>query len=90
VSELRTVREIGSPFTDDSIDSALDNVYAEVLASRPATPDEAVYYLNLEMWRFALQFAEDLDQVRSDVLEVWNSPNMFPDTGEPKNERNRR
>jgi len=79
MSKLKTVREIGSPFDDTSIEATLDHIYADVLADQPADPYEAVFLLIVATWRFALQFAEDFETARSIVLDVWGSPCLCPD-----------
>jgi len=82
MSKLITVREIGSPFDDTSIKAALVSLYSEVLADQPVEPYEAIFYLNVATWRFALQFAKDFEAARSIVLDVWNSPCCFPNQEE--------
>jgi len=76
MSKLTTVREIGGPFDDTSIEAALDSVHTDVVAGQPADPYEAVFYLIVATWRFALQFAKDFETARSIVLDVWGSPNL--------------
>jgi len=77
--QLKTVREIGKPFDDTSIKAAIKSVHSDVLADHPAEPYEAIFYLNVATWRFALQFAKDFEAARSLVLDVWGSPSLCPD-----------
>jgi len=78
MSQLKTAREIGRPFDDTSIEAALHSFHSEVISLEPTSPYWAIRMLNFAMWLFALQFAEDLDQVRYDVMVIWNSPGCFP------------
>ena len=78
MTQLRTIREVDSPFNDTSMEMALDVVYQELLGMQPRDAEEALYYMNIAMWRFALQFAENLDAVRPDVMSLWSSREFFP------------
>ena len=58
--------------------SALDYAYQEFLGQRPTSPEWAVHVMNIAMWRFALQYVENLDDVRSDVVQLWSLPDCLP------------
>lgn len=79
MSQLKTLREIDSPFDDSSIKAAINSVHSDVLGDHPSEPYEAIFYLIVATWRFALQFADDFETARSIVLDVWGSPSLCPD-----------
>jgi len=75
--ELKTVREIESPFNGSSMEAAIEDLFIRVGMYQPEDASHLVLATIQVLCEFATQFVEDLPELRKEAIEMWEGPTHF-------------